>query len=330
MLSLVQWQNVRRVDHVDLGPASIRFRGVAAGLTNLKIYDGDVAAYPAAANDFDRVTILGRIVQQTRSYLNLPAGTVSQRYVNAVNALMQSALQDLTLICGGAYQATRNADLLRLAQNGALAPKTITVNVLYLAPIGAVPNVIPIDATINQHIAQANANGGYQRAGISVVRANAAAVVATQTAAGQSILLPAGGGVPANQVGRFADGGEGGRRLITYCNARALAPSSIDLAYLDNYEQQQNDVQGRTYRVGDTSVGIASNRPIVCVTLNPPAAGNATYPTTVAHELMHALTGCPTHSGDVNNLIAVGSTRNMNANITDGQIAWMRNNPWVT
>ncbi len=327
MLTLGQWKETRRVDHVDLGIAAVRFRGASVALTDLKIYDADVAAYPSAANDFDRVTVLGRILEQTRSYLGLPAGTVPQRYARAVDALRNAASQDLNRICGTRYQPLRTADLMQMARRGALSPKTIAINVLYLAPVGAAPNVGPIDAIINGHIAQANACAGFMRAGLSVARSSAVAVVATQTAAGESILNPVSPAVPVAKQGRLAEGGEGGRRLIRYCNALAAAPGSVDVVYADHFDQ--DDVQGRTYRAGSESLGIAPNRPIVAITLNPPAGGAATYATTLAHELGHALTGCPDHSTDPANLMCGGGSRSGSNQLSDGQVAWLRNNAWV-
>jgi hypothetical protein len=133
--------------------------------------------------------------------------------------------------------------------------------------------------------------------------------------------------VPLAQRDKFADGGNGGERLIKYMNASGAGANTVDVVYLDNYETAQNDVQGRAYRTNDQT--LAPNRPIVTVTLNPPVGGGATYPTTLAHELGHAITGCPAHIQDANNLMSGGAIRNGTNSLSDGQISWFRNNPWT-
>jgi hypothetical protein len=222
------------------------------------------------------------------------------------------------------YQMGRTTDLVNLYRGTPLAHKNINLNVFYLAPIGAAPAVAGIDAVINNHIASANAAAGYIRAGITFTRTNPAATVATQNAAGQSLLLPVTPEVPVARQGNFADGGIGATRLIAYCNASGGQARSIDVVYLDHYDQ--DDVQGRTFRAGADYNGATSTRPIVTVTLNPPAGGVATYPTTLAHELGHALTGDPDHSADGSILMAGGANRTAANTLTDGQIAWFRNN----
>jgi len=119
----------------------------------------------------------------------------------------------------------------------------------------------------------------------------------------------------------------GGQRLVEYTNASGAAANTMDVVYLDNYETAQNDVQGRAYRTNDPT--LTPNRPIVTITLNPPAGGAATYPTTLAHELGHAITGCPAHIQDANNLMSAGSMRNGTNRLSDGQVAWLRNSPWA-
>jgi hypothetical protein len=69
--------------------------------------------------------------------------------------------------------------------------------------------------------------------------------------------------------------------------------------------------------------------PIVTVTLNSPVGGGATYPATLAHELGHAITGCPAHIQDGNNLMSGGAIRNGTNNLSDGQISRFRKNPWT-
>ena len=151
--------------------------------------------------------------------------------------------------------------------------------------------------------------------------------MAARWRAGLSLKVSPTAAVPLNQQGKFADGGMGGQRLVEYTNASGAAANTTDVVYLDNYETAQNDVQGRAYRTNDPT--LTPNRPIVTITLNPPVGGAATYPTTLAHELGHAITGCPAHIQDANNLMSGGSVRNGTNRLSDGQIAWLRNNPWV-
>lgn len=278
-MTVAQWMNARRVDHATLLGFHPRVRGQAAGAPNLKVFDADVAAFAAADNDFDRVSALERIIRQARVHLNVPANNALRRYTAAINALYQSASLELGQICGAAYQPSRNIDLAALAAHNALAPRNLSLNVFYLAPVGAAPAVGPIDAVINNHIQNANNAAGYQAANITFARTNPAATVAAQTAAGDSLLLPAIPAVPVAHQGAFADGGVGGPRLITYCNASGGAANSIDVVYLDRYDQP--DVQGRTFRAGANYNGAVPARSIVTVTLNPPPGGAATYPTTL-------------------------------------------------
>jgi hypothetical protein len=330
MMTLAVWKNTRRVDHVDLGKFHIRWRSKPSDLADLKVFDADVTAFAAANNNFDRVTVLGRLLQQTTAYRTLGPNVFPDRYSNAVNALHMAVTNDLNQICG-ALQPARTADILAASSvHPVLAPKNVALNIFYLVPVGAAPSALEllgVDVRISAHINQANNAPGYEQAGITFYRTNAAAVVARQTAAGQSILLPVAADVPVASRGRFADGGNGGPRLITYCNASGGAAKSIDVVYLDHYDQA--DVQGRTFRAGVDYGGSIPARPIVTVTLNPPADGNATYPTTLAHELGHALTSDPDHSLDASCLMAGGAIRNGNNTLSPGLIGWFRNNPWT-
>ena len=331
MMTLAQWENTRRVDHVQLpGGLNPRFRGNAGpGLQNLKGLDQFVQAYAQVQgqDDWAKVGSLAQIAQEALAHIAAAQGQVNQRYIAAAQALLASANADLNLICGAQFQPNRTADLVALRANRPLGQRTVRLNVYYLAPIGANPNVAPIDQIINQHITNANQLACYQRASITFQRVNAVATVATQTATGGSILLPATTAVPLNQQGKFADGGMGGQRLVEYTNASGAAANTMDVVYLDNYETAQNDVQGRAYRTNDPT--LTPNRPIVTITLNPPAGGAATYPTTLAHELGHAITGCPAHIQDANNLMSAGSMRNGTNRLSDGQVAWLRNSPWA-
>ena len=326
MMTLPQWQHTRRVDHVSVPSVSLsqgfrlahpRVRSSPGGL-DLKMFDADVAAFARATNNVDRVGILGRIIECSSAFLALPLAAAPQRYRQAVHALYQSAQLEMNQICGGAvYQPLRTQDLVMATHQTVLPPKTVHLNIFYLAPIGTIPLVGPIDRTINTHIAQANTCPGFQVAGLTWQRNNPAAQVVTQSPTGQPILNPANG--------QFSDGSTGGERLIAYCE-RFVPPSatSIDIVCVEHYDQA--DVQGRTLRSGHDYNGSIPRRPIVTITMNPPGRGALTYPTTLAHELGHALTGEPAHSADPNNLMAEGANRNGRNHLTPGQIGWFRQN----
>ena len=326
MITLDAWKTLRRVDHVNLGATAPRVRAQAPGVPPLDGFDADVRDYPGATNDFDRVTILGRIVQRAQTdYVRVQ--NAPPRYLEAVMPLYNDAQGHLNQICGGGHQAARTQDLVALAAGTPLAPRVVRVNALFLAAVGAAPVLGPIDATIGNHLATANAVAGFQRAQLTFARVLPAATVVTATAAGASILLPNAPDVPANKRGTFSDGGTGGPRLITWCNASGAAATSVDVVYVDHFDQ--DDVQGRTLRAGVDYGDATAARPIVAVSRNPPLPVSPTYPTTLAHEMGHALTGCPAHSTDPNDLMCGGATRNGTDHLSDGVISWLRNNPWT-
>lgn len=328
MLSINEWKNIRRVDHVNLGVFHPRHRTQTAGVAPMDAFDVNVAAYPAATNNFDKVTLLGAIIRRARvDYLTAPVGTIPQRYLDAVQRLYASAVQDMNQICGVLGHSHRLLDLEKIGRGTPLPGKIVTLNVFFIAPIGAAPVIGPIDATIDNHINHANLAAGFAAANLSFVRSNAVAQVISATAAGESILLPSITAVPAHMQGKFADGAAGGERLIEFLNNSGGAAKSIDIVYLDHYDQA--DVQGRTFRAGADYGSKSAARPIVTVTLNPPADGAATYPTTLAHELGHAITGEPGHSTAPDNLMAGGSIRMGTDRLPDGLRAWFRNSAYI-
>lgn len=320
MMSLDQWKKTRRVDHLDLYIAHPRLlwrRGPFHPSVpfDLKVFDEDVAAAAALQTNFDKVCILGRIIVQTAAYLLLTPNP-PQRYRKAVQALQQSAQADMNDIASGPkYQQARTRDITNLARGTALAEKHVSLNVFYLAPVGADIALADIDFKIDSHIDNANAANGYKQAKIHFERTNTSATVASQTEAGPFLY---------NE--KFYDQGNEAKRLITYCNASGGAANSIDVVYLSHYDQEP-EVEGKTYR-SDTYYGGGwqkATRPIVTVTLS---GTRETYRTTLAHELGHALTGEGKHSKDPDNLMA--GTRNGTNNLTHGQIGWFRNNPYTT
>ncbi|HQU28880.1 MAG: hypothetical protein KC563_01200 [Nitrospira sp.] len=344
MMSLAQWKETRRVDHVHIhvpcvGQAHPRFRryqGPDQGWTDLKGFDASVEAVQNAVADstFHKVTLLSELLQDTRHYLDHVPAAIPPRYTSAVQALHQSVTLDLNHICGGMFEPQRNADLSNLAAHGVggLPPRLMTVNVYFLIPVGmalGVADAEGINGRINQHIANANQDRAFRDGNLTVERRNKNLILVSQTAQGQSILAPDLPQVPQHLRRTFSTEGSCRDRLITYCNAVQGVPAgSIDVVYLNHYDQA--DVQGYTLRAGQDYNGYVPARPIVTITMNPPNEGMATYPTTLAHELGHALTGCGEHVPNGESLMAAGNNRNGEDQLTHGQLAWFRNNPFAS
>lgn len=329
MFTLAQWVSLRRVDHASLPAFNLnqgfhiahpRYRNRGVGThPNLKTFDQYLTAFAAANNDQDKVGILGTIIFQADQFL--AAGGHAARYDNPVQQLYNTAVADMTQICG-AGQAQRTADIVAAGAGNAIAARTVTVNVFVLTTVGGPQPAV--NATINAHINNANNSQGYIAAALTVNRSSPN-IQYVSSHNGQSILLtspPA----PPTMAGKIQDSQQGGVRLIHVCNAAALG-GQVDVVYVPDFDQ--NDVQGRTFRAGQNYLGAVPVRPIVTVTLNPPAGPPPTYPTTLAHELGHALTGDPNHSNDANNLMAGGAIRAGVDNLNLGQIAWFRRNPYT-
>lgn len=325
MLSVAQWQDARRVDHLNIPVLNFnpRFRARNPNLRpDLKMFDPLVQDYAGAATELDRVIILGDIMDLTTGFLgNNPA--VANRYLQAVQTLQNAAIQDLNL----KFPATANAirqDIVGVSNGQPLAQKNININVYYIDVVGANPVLLPIDNAINQQITTANNSPAFQAARITVHRTNGVATLISETAAHESILLtspPA----PVNMAGKLQDSTDGGTRLITVLNAAGGA--GVNVVFLDEYDQ--NDIQGRAFRVGQNYNGASPTRPIVTVKLTPAVGGNATHGTTLLHELCHAISSNGDHIQEPDNLMAAGAVRNGRNQLRCGQIGWYRNNAWV-
>jgi hypothetical protein len=322
MMTLAQWKDARRVDHVSIPVinTNMRFRDPNQR-PDLKMFDPLLTAFATAPTELDRVMALGDILDLTAAFLGNAGG--ANRYQTPVQALQNSATQDLNARFGLYANAIRQ-DIITFANGQALTQKHLNVNVYFIAPVGANPNLGPIDAIINGHIATANLSSAFQDAHVTVARTNAVATVITQNAANESLLLtdpPA----PNNMAGKFQDSSDGGAKLIQVSNASGAA--GVDVVYVDEFDQ--NDIQGRTFRVGQNYFGETANRPIVTVRVTPAVGGMATHATTLVHELGHAVSSNAEHTNDGDNLMASGAVRNGNNRLKSSQIGWYRNNPWV-
>lgn len=323
MLTFAQWQNVRRVDHITIPVLNLhpRFRN-PNNRPDLKMFDPLVQSYAAAMTELDRVIILGDILDMTTAFIgnNVVAGN---RYFQAAQTLQNSAFQDLTQKLPGTANAVRQ-DIIAAANGQPLNQKTININVYYIDVVGVNPNLGPIDADINQQITTANNSPAFHAARLIIHRLNPNAIVISETAAHESILLthpPA----PLNMAGKLQDSTDGGTRLITVMNAAGGV--GVNVVFLEEYDQ--NDIQGRAYRVGQNYNGANPTHPIVTVRRTPAVGGNATHGTTLLHEMCHAISSNGDHIQDPYNLMASGAVRNGQNRLGFGQIGWYRNNPWV-
>lgn len=329
MISSQQWKNTRQVDHLSLPAYSFtrgfhlahpRFRD-PANRPDLQNFDALVQAYHQTTNNFDRLTLLGSIINQTVNFVAVRGP--GDRYGAAANVLHNSALVDINNICGHLHQHA----LEDWVNNVARPARHIDIHVIILTPVGgAIPGGLP--ATITAHINNANNTMAFQTANITLQRAVAANTHATQYA-GNSILLTAPP-APANKAGCFQpDIAASGGRLIQFCNniGNANGAQCIDVVYVPDFEL--DGVAGRTFRAGQTYAGVQVQRPIVLVNSNAPAGLAVTWPTTLAHELGHAICSEGDHSTDPNNLMADGNNRNGNNGLSVGQRAWFCSNNWV-
>jgi hypothetical protein len=298
------------------------------GVMGLIAFDPLVTAYHAANNDFDRLSSLGDLLYMSYAWLAQNHGlSVLQR--TPVDAIRNDARQDLGLICGANHILAIYHDIINHFSDAVMAAKQVMVNASYIHPIGHPPPALEramISHLINQHIATANASTAFQNAGITINRANVVLNLISQDAVGNPILLPAIPAVPVNVQGTFQDSALGGQRLISVCNAAGAVPNLIDIVYVRAFDQA--DIQGRTFRAG-ANYGVIPQRSIVCVRTTSANGGVATYGTTLLHELGHALTHCPGHSSQADQLMASGAIRNGQNGATSGQIGWFRNNPYA-
>lgn len=333
MLSLAQWKTSRRVDHVNIPgiPWHPRYRGRNTIRPDLKMFDPFVQRHETCVNPVDRVNALGEIIDLATGFLSISNDpTVLARYLAPVQALRAAAIQDLRARVGTAYVDGASRDIIALANGGALTPKRIPVNLFWVAPRGAPPDAARLGAittAIAAQVTAANQCAGYRAAMLTVVPAAAAPRVLSESPAHESLLL-AGDQVPVAMRGRFQEAGRGGVRLIQTLNT--IPGTGVDVVFVERMEA--DDVQGFTFR---TSKGhpldgaVQPERPIVLVRETPAAGGAGTHPTTLAHELCHAISDEGEHSADPKNLMSAGSARDGTNALGPGQIGWYRNNAYA-
>ena len=110
--------------------------------------------------------------------------------------------------------------------------------------------------------------------------------------------------------------------------ATGVETADMDVVYVDAFDQA--DIQGRTFRALADYAGHVPLRPIIAIRLTPVVGGAATHPTTLLHEFGHALCSEPSHSTVPSNLMSDGANRTGVDALTDGQMAWFCNNPYIS
>jgi hypothetical protein len=329
MWTLDRWKQARRVDHGSINILGLKFHPRfrdPAGRPNLKIFDPFVNAFHQANNNWDKVAALGDIVGTAHQFINAfvpqpnPGGQ-NIRYKTPVDDLLVEARNALNIICGLPMSMGREANIVSMTNNVPVAIRTITANVIYLAAVGAVPNLVNIDPVIDGHILTANGLPAFTSAGLRIVRQNAVTHVVTDFN-NEPILIQGG----AND-GLFDESRLPIYRLVGYLNTQVL-PGRVDVVYHEGFADQ--DVQGFTARMSGLYAGrTPSARPVVIVRMTPCPGGNLTHPTTLAHEMGHAVTDCGQHSTQPNDLMASGAIRGGVNSLSAGEKAWFRNNPYA-
>lgn len=327
MLTLGQWKDVRRVDHLSV-PAVSLSRGIhiahprwraknAAHRPDLKAFDPLIVAFHQANNNFDRISAVGDIIALGSPIIHAHG---TDRYAQAVTRVYNDALAELNGLCGAAYQQAIEHYITGVARPA----RTVRLNVIVIKP-GNAPASQQALATIATHIQTANALASYQAAQLTLVKVGNTAQI-HQNAQGISFLLTAQMGAPQAVQGTFQDSAGGGDRLIDYCNTLPRN-ADVDVVYVPAFDQ--DDIQGRTFRATKGQNGHIPQRPIIAVGLTPPQGAGATHATTLAHEMGHALCTEPAHSASANELMTAGHNRNGTNDLTLGQMAWFCNNPYV-
>jgi len=309
MLTLAQWRRARRVDLF----ARVRFRGDSD--PHLKAFDDHVEAYHHVvnANYQDKVGIIGKIMNGCHSYLG---ATRKDRYRDVIVDLREAAGNELgALILGQRAPNVRMEAALGM-RTGLFTPKTVLLNCFVVRRPSDAASVAGVDTLIDEHIE--NANEILSGARVTIVRNPARQATTTVTQVDpkgsgdlNSILHPKATG--------FDDHGRG--RMSAYFAREvdhAVSPHTINVVYVPNFAAALA-AQGVTTRPSTTGISPAPARPFVTVSEAP--VHGPTYPTTLAHELVHVLTGSPDHSGDSHNLMAEGAMRTGTNRLSLGQIA---------
>ncbi len=323
MWTLARWKSERRVDHVKIGPFNPRYRGRPD--LDLKALDEPVGRYERANNFQDRISALGEIIAKTAGYT---AADHAQNTYAPVNDLAQEAGVELQQKLEGTsipYNAMSEA---LKGSPGELPPMKVVLKTYALCVVGAEAGPIPdLDDLIDEHVEQANAVFNQNGASLTILRGTPRAEVIScikkedgDTA--DNSFLNASSLPGYFKKGLFGDLGRA--NLARYFNATpALFKNSVEVVYVPEFDQ--DDVQGVTTRPSTKDVKVKPQRPFVAI--NRTMKSGTTYPSTLVHELVHALIDNGDHSSDEDNLMAEGSKRNGKNALTFGQICALRSNP---
>lgn len=318
MLTLDQWKNARRVDHdqmVILGHVFNRRTRPRPPYADLKAFDADVRDYHTTQMKFDKIVFLGDLFVETSRFIANAPPNLPARYLTAARTLRDAAEDELSIQCGATVPAAqRAADILAMANGTALAPKAAGVRIFSLVPQGSAFTADRINALINIHLVSANAL--FNPAGLTVTRLNDRPLPIPATVNNRPVL----------DNGRFDELRESPFLLLKHLNAQRSA-ANVNVIYVERFKD--DDVQGFTCRKGNVYSGSTADVPAVVVTLTPPPAGAATYGTTLAHELGHAIMGEGTHANDPDSLMAGGANRNGTNEMSLAMLSWLRNNSVV-
>ena len=201
--------------------------------------------------ELERVIILGDILDLAAAFLATNNAAV-QRYLTPVQTLQTAADQDLKPEVSCELPTPFGRTSLPRPTAIRWAPKTVGVNVYYLDEIRANPNLAAIDTIVNPQISTASISPAFQGAQV-VNRTNANATLISETAAHEWILLtnpPA----PPNMAGKLQDSTTGSKPMMTVLNAAVRRGRGRGV--LPEYDQ--NDIQGRAFRVGQKYNGIVT------------------------------------------------------------------------
>jgi hypothetical protein len=344
MLTATQWKQSRRVDHFKVASFNIRYRG--APDVQLKAFDQLVTDYHAALSDHARIIALGEIIARATAF---GAGVHTAQTHTPVTALAVVAEQDLRLLLAGRdVNADGAVAELRVLPN-TWGARQVRVNTWIVVPDAQRnQNFAHIDAMIDAHLLAANQLYAGQGMQLTVVRRNAVSTVSSRADANAEAtrtnslldytpdpatitdgLRPFLAQLQAS-AGKFSM--EARSRIAAWLNAKAVPADTIDLVYVPTFAE--DDAQGLTTRPHSTGLATTPDRPYVTIGWNPlnamafPTAA-VTFPTTLAHELLHALMDEGTHTADANNLMAGGSNRNGTNVISTAQMAIARNSTFM-
>jgi hypothetical protein len=344
MLTVTQWKQARRVDHVKVAAFNIRYRGNPD--LQLKAFDQLVTDYHAGLTDQARLIALGEIIASATAFA---AGAHTAQTQTPVAALATAAEQDLRLLLAGRDVAADGAVGELRALPATWGARQVRVNTWIVVPDAQrAQNFSHIDAMIDAHLLAANQLYAGQGMRLSAVRRNAVSTVSSRAdpnaeATRTNSLLdftPDPTSLPDGlrpflaqlqaSAGTFSM--EARSRIAAWLNTKAMPASTVDLVYVPAFAE--DDAQGLTTRPHSTGLATTPDRPYVTIGWNPLSAvafptAAVTFPTTLAHELLHALMDEGTHTADANNLMAGGSNRSGTNVISTAQMAVARNSTFM-